>query len=169
MRLLGWLLARIPRSWLEAFGAALGTLVWALRVRRRVVLDNLRLAFPEKTDEERRAIARATFVNLGRMISDFIRLPYLTKEELESIFVYDGWERLRGAPAPGARGVIACTAHFGNFEMLASAHTLRGIPVTTISRQMAESSVQRAVARPPQVDRGRGDPGEEGGRRCRRR
>src|SRR5690242_18241491 len=132
MRLLGWLLSRIPRSWLEAFGAALGTLVGALRVRRRVVLDNLRLAFPEKSEEERRTIAKATFVNLGRMISDFVRLPYLTKEELESIFVYDGWERLESARARG-KGLVACTAHYGNFEILASAHALRGIPVTTIS------------------------------------
>ncbi len=138
MRLLGWLVSRIPRRWLEAFGAALGTLVWALRIRRRVVLDNLRLAFPEKPEAERRRIARATFVNLGRMIADFVSLPFLRKEELERIFVYDGREVLEAACASG-RGVIACTAHFGNFEVLAAAHTLRGVPVTMISRQMGKS------------------------------
>jgi KDO2-lipid IV(A) lauroyltransferase len=138
MRLLGWIVSLIPRRWLEAFGAALGTLVWALRIRRRVVLDNLRLAFPEKTEAERRAIARATFVNLGRMISDFVRLPFLKKEELEAIFEYRGWEILRAGMASG-EGLIACTAHFGNFEVLAAAHTLRGIPVTMISRKMGKS------------------------------
>ena len=137
MRLLGWIVSRIPRRWLEAFGVAVGTLVWALGIRRRVVLDNLRLAFPEKTEAERRAIARATFVNLGRMISDFVRLPFLKAQELEAIFEYDGWDRYEVARARG-KGVVACTAHFGNFEVLAAAHTLRGHPVTMISRQMGK-------------------------------
>jgi KDO2-lipid IV(A) lauroyltransferase len=140
MRLLGWLVRLVPRRLLELFGAALGVLVWTLRIRRRVVLENLRLAFPEKTEAERRAIARATFVNLGRMISDFLRIPFLGKEELERIFVYEGWEHFQAAldRVPG-RGVIACTAHYGNFEVLAAAHTLRGVPVTMISRQMGKS------------------------------
>ena len=138
MRLIGWIVSRIPRRWLEAFGAALGATVWALRIRRRVVLDNLRLAFPERTEAERRAIARKTFLNLGRMIADFVRLPFLRKEELDAIFVYDGWDRLEEARARG-KGLIACTAHFGNFEVLAAAHTLRGTPVTMIARQMGKS------------------------------
>ncbi len=138
MRLLGWIVSHIPRRWLEAFGAVLGVLVWVLRIRRRVVLDNLRLAFPQKTEAERRAIARATFVNLGRMISDFVRLPFLGREELERIFEYRGWESYLAAKSRG-KGVIACTAHFGNFEVLAAAHTLRGVPITMISRQMGKS------------------------------
>jgi KDO2-lipid IV(A) lauroyltransferase len=138
VRFLGWLLSRIPYRLLHALGAMLGTLVWLLGVRRRVVLENLRLAFPEKTEEERRDIARRTYRNLGEMVPDFVRVPFLRNEELERIFVYDGWERFQEAIARG-KGVIACTAHFGNFEVLAAAHTLRGTPVTMISRQMGKS------------------------------
>lgn len=138
MRFLGWLLVRIPRHWLDAAGAGLGRLVWALGIRRRVVLDNLRLAFPERTEEERRAIARRTYRNLGRMIPDFLRVPSLPREALARIFEYEGWERFEAALARG-KGVIACTAHFGNFDLLAAAHSLRGVPVTMISRQMGKS------------------------------
>jgi KDO2-lipid IV(A) lauroyltransferase len=138
MRFLGWLLSRIPYRILNAIGALLGTLVWLLGIRRRVVLENLRLAFPEKTEDERRDIARRTYRNLGEMIPDFVRLPFLRKEELEAIFVYDGWDVFERARARG-KGVIACTAHFGNFEVLAAAHTLRGTPVTMISRSMGKS------------------------------
>jgi KDO2-lipid IV(A) lauroyltransferase len=116
----------------------LGTLVWLLGIRRKAVLDNLRLAFPEKTEAERREIARRTYRNLGLMIPDFVRVPFLRPEELERIFVYEGWERFQEAIARG-KGVIACTGHFGNFEVLAAAHTLRGTPVTMISRQMGKS------------------------------
>jgi KDO2-lipid IV(A) lauroyltransferase len=138
MRVLGWLVRIIPRRWLAAFGAGLGWLIWALGIRRRVVLENLRLAFPERPEAERRDIARRTYRNLGQMIPDFVRVPFLPREEIERIFVYEGWERFESAIASG-RGVIACTAHFGNFDLLAAAHTLRGYPVTMITRRMGRS------------------------------
>ena len=43
---------------LGALGGFLGWLLWALHVRRRVVMDNLRLAFPEWTEARRRQVAR---------------------------------------------------------------------------------------------------------------
>ena len=138
MRLLGWLLVRIPRSWLAAFGAALGALLWALRIRRRVVLDNLRLAFPEKTEAERRDIARQ---DLPEPRPDDPGLPARAvppargaRADLRVRGLGD-----HGGGARQRRGVIACTAHFGNFDLLAAAHTLRGMPVTMISRQMGKS------------------------------
>jgi KDO2-lipid IV(A) lauroyltransferase len=129
------LLSRIPRRWLLALGAAIGWLIWALRIRRRVVLSNLALAFPEKSEAERRAIARATYRHLGETAFEFLRVPDLRPEELDRLFVYEGWENYEKARARG-KGVIAATAHFGNFEVLAAAHTLRGVPISTISRGM---------------------------------
>ncbi len=130
--------SRVVRRALHALGAVIAWLAWTLGVRRRVVLDNLRLAFPEKTPGERRAIARATYRNLGRMMAEFFLVPSMTREELEHVFVYDGWERYEAARALD-KGVIACTAHFGNFEMLAAVHTLRGVPITMISRKMGKT------------------------------
>jgi Kdo2-lipid IVA lauroyltransferase/acyltransferase len=123
------------RRALLALGAVVAWLAWTLRIRRVVVLDNLRLAFPERSEAERRAIARATYRNLGRMAAEFLLLRRLGREELDRIFVYEGWERFEAARALG-KGVIACTAHFGNFEVLAAAHNLRGVPITIISRKM---------------------------------
>jgi KDO2-lipid IV(A) lauroyltransferase len=140
MRLLAWILLHLPRRWVDAFAATLGWIIWALGIRRRVVLENLRLAFPEKTEAERREIARRTYRNLGQMIPDFVCVPFLPKADLERIFVYDGWENFLEAKARG-KGVIACTGHFGNFEVLAAAHTLRGTPITMISRPMGKSGV----------------------------
>jgi len=126
------------RRLLDALGTFAGWLLWALHVRRRVVMENLRLAFPEKGEAERRAIARATFVNLGRTAPEFFLAPRMTREELERLFVYEGWEILEAARARG-KGVIACTAHFGNFELLAAGHNLKGVPVTMITRAMGRS------------------------------
>jgi Kdo2-lipid IVA lauroyltransferase/acyltransferase len=134
-RLLGWLLVRIPRRFLLALFGGLGVLCWALGVRRRVIMENLRLAFPEKTEAERRAIGRATWRHLGEMVPEFLRVPSLSPAQLAGLFEYEGWERYQEARATG-RGVIACTGHFGHFDLLAAAHNLRGVPMTTISRKM---------------------------------
>jgi Kdo2-lipid IVA lauroyltransferase/acyltransferase len=123
------------RQALAALGASLGWLAWALRVRRRVVLENLALAFPEKSRAERRAIARRTFLNLGRAVPEFLLAPRMGQEDLDRVFEYVGWERFEEARARG-KGVIACTAHFGSFDLLAAAHNLKGIPITIIARQM---------------------------------
>jgi len=131
-------LTRALRRVLRAAGAMMAWLAWTMGVRRRIVLDNLRLAFPEKTPGERRAIARATYRNLGRMAAEFLLVPRMTREELERAFVYDGWERYEEARAR-KKGVIVCTAHFGNFEVLAAVHALRGMPITVISRRMGKS------------------------------
>ena len=66
----GWL-----RRLLFLLFAFVAWLAWVLRVRRRVVLENLRLAFPDKSEQERRSIARATFRNLGRMAPEFFLAP----------------------------------------------------------------------------------------------
>ena len=132
------LFSRLPRRLLLALFGAVAWLAWVLRVRRAVVLENLRRAFPEKTEAERRAIARDTFRNLGAVAADFLRVPALSPAELARIFEYQGWEAFEAARARG-KGVIACTAHFGNFEVLAAAHTLRGVPITMISRRMGAS------------------------------
>lgn len=138
----------MTRRLLPAVGAAAGWLGWALGIRRRVVLSNLRLAFPGMGEAERRALARRTFRTLGRTLGEFLVTPRLTREELDRLFFYDpgSWERLEAARERG-RGVVACTAHFGNFEMLASVHNLRGVRITTISRPMRPAWFDRAWRR----------------------
>jgi KDO2-lipid IV(A) lauroyltransferase len=136
--MVGDLVARLPRAWLYALGGALAWLAWALRIRRRVVLDNLRLAFPEKTEAQRRDIARSTYRHLGRMAAEVILVPRMSPEELERILVYQGFEAVERAQAQG-KGVVACTAHFGNWELLQAGASLRGTPITSISRHEART------------------------------
>jgi KDO2-lipid IV(A) lauroyltransferase len=113
-------------------------LAWTLRVRRGVVEGNLRLAFPEKTDDERKAIARATYRNVGRVAAEFLAIQRATDAEIAGAFEREGWEIYEQARASG-RGVLACTAHYGNFEVLAAVNTLQGVPITMISREMGRS------------------------------
>jgi KDO2-lipid IV(A) lauroyltransferase len=154
---LGWIFVRLPRRLLMAVFGGLGVLAWWLGLRRKVILSNLRIAFPEKSEAERRAIGKACLRHLGEMIPEFLRVPYLPRADIERIFEYDGWENFLAAQAEG-KGVIACTAHFGHFDLLAAAHNLRGVPMTTISRKMQiglwKGTRERAGVQEIYVDRG---------------
>ncbi len=56
------LLSYLPYPWVARFGEGLGSLLYRIPSRRkRVVQTNLRLCFPELTDEEREHLARETF------------------------------------------------------------------------------------------------------------
>ena len=129
---------RLSTRILYAVFAFAAWLAWALRIRRGVVMDNLRLAFPEKTEDERREIARATYRNLGRVAAEFLAIQRASDEEIATAFEREGWDIYERARASG-RGVLACTAHFGNFEVLAAVNTLQGVPITMISREMGRS------------------------------
>ncbi len=126
----------LPEPVALALGRALGWIAWALGLRRRVALANLSLAFPEKTDAERRAIARANYRHLGEGAVEFLRAARLPDGELLSRVIPDGWEKYESAKAEG-RGVVVATAHLGNFELLADYCARRRVALTAVTRSLS--------------------------------
>lgn len=62
-----WLLHWLPLPILGRLGEGLGSLLYLyMKPRRRITLINLRLCFPEKTEEERRQIAKQHFQAYAR-------------------------------------------------------------------------------------------------------
>jgi KDO2-lipid IV(A) lauroyltransferase len=120
-----------------AWGGALGR-SWARLglVRTEDALVNLRIAFPEWSEARRREIMERSFANLGRGVAELAFLERLTPENVGDIVSVEGMEHFHAAraAAPGV-GVIALTAHFGNFELLAVAMALRGFPITIVYRE----------------------------------
>ena len=115
------------RRALAALGAALGVLAYWLGIRRSVALEGLARAFPEKTGEERRRIARAAYAQLGRGLMELVGPPPEVR--------FPEWEVLTSAKAQG-RGVLCAIGHYGNFELLARAMSARGERVTIVGRRL---------------------------------
>jgi len=97
----------------------LGDIAWHIRGQeRKLALGNLRIAFPQKSEEERTEIARQVARNLIRNGLELIWL--LGHRDLISKLVrVEGVEHLRDAISTG-NGVILLTAHFGNFMLLSA-------------------------------------------------
>src|SRR5262249_20602504 len=130
--------AALPLRWALRLGAYLGECFYVLDRRdRRVALQNLRMAFPERTDAQRRAILRASCRNLGRVAAEFCHLPQLDPSTLSTLVGFAdrrAWEEIIAQLQQ--TGVVILTAHFGNWELLAYAQGLLGHPVTLVHRPM---------------------------------
>lgn len=109
----------LPPAGLARVGDLLGNLYAATGGRRRAIVDfNLELAFPEKSQAERRQLARAVTRHFARSALDAIRIQGLQPHELLATVNIKGWEHVEEAVARG-RGVFFLTAHIGSWEVAA--------------------------------------------------
>ena len=120
-------------------GEGVGTLVgWALKGRDRLMLKNLRAAFPEKSDQDIRLIADGVWHNIGRASVEFIRAPELVREPLEDYVEVTGIEAIRDAVSRKT-GVIFIAGHHCNWE-------INGIVLDRVMRKLGSGFV--AISRP---------------------
>ncbi len=109
----------------ERLGRVLGRLAYVLTVsRRRVALDNLARAFPEKSPEEIRTIARGAFQNYGISLVEMLWSGQAAKEELADLVHLVNPEVAYRARERG-KGVILLSGHFGSWELLVSSFLVR--------------------------------------------
>ncbi|HSN92963.1 MAG TPA: lipid A biosynthesis acyltransferase [Anaeromyxobacteraceae bacterium] len=142
LRLLAFLPLR-PALWL---GGALGALAHLLAARtRRLALAHLAIAFPERTEAERQALARGMFVHLGRSALELVASRSWDRR-LESYVEMDPPGLLRELLARG-RGMIFVTGHVGNWEILARRVPRSGVPCVTIARRSDDEAMNRLIER----------------------
>ena len=138
---LGWLPHRLARL---LCGALAAVCYWVWPRLRRVGLFNLRLAFPEWSERQRRRVIYGLFQNFGRMLADFAHFPDWNPENIESLIIYDGFENYARAQAQG-RGVLFLTAHFGNWELGSFAHGVYGYPCHFVVRRLDNPLIDRLI------------------------
>ncbi len=128
-----WLLHWLPLSLLAAAGRGTGLLLYALaRERRRVVLANLRLCFPERDDDERAALARRHFAAFGRSLLEHGILWWGRRERVLELVRVEGLEHWR---AVRDRPVIWLAPHFVGLDMGGIRLTAEYPLVSVYSRQ----------------------------------
>ena len=99
---------------------------------RRRSLQNLRQAFGNTADGARiEAIAKKSLRNF---FQDFVELGVALNDsagELRKEIPIDGWEHLEAARKKG-QGVIALSAHLGNFFLVGSRLAVEGLPTSVL-------------------------------------
>ncbi len=126
-----WILNRLPRTWALALGRLLGVLVYlTLPYRKDVARENLTRAFPQLSIRQRRALLKRTYRHFGMVLMDFIRIPALSANALDSIVDFDE-SHIREAREQGS-GAVIMSGHLGNWEQGILSIGRRGYPLTTV-------------------------------------
>lgn len=128
---------RLPPDRALAFIERMARGVGPWTPRHRVAMDNLRHAFPEKTEEERTAIALDMWGNMGRLAGEYVFMDRLfahadegpVHERIEVVGA-EVFMRLLDEKTSH----IFFTAHLGNFELLPIAAAGYGLSITSLFR-----------------------------------
>ena len=116
----GWFVRRLPKRLAMRLGSMIGRLLYrALKRRRQIALENLRIAFGDTLSErEYQEICLQSFINVGKTGIEFLRFPKLTRGNIWQEVSVEGTEHLVQSLDAG-RGAIVFLPHFGNWELLA--------------------------------------------------
>lgn len=142
--LVRWLRARAPAT-RERLGAAVASLAWGLGIRRAVTLDNLRHAFPEKPEAERRAIARGAYRTMALAALDAVTSDLLSDAEVERAVSAVDWKGLDALLA-AKKPVLIASAHLGSWELFAEVMARRGAALSGVMRPLAGAFNEWVVA-----------------------
>lgn len=96
------------------FFEAMGMLAYfSIRKRRELTIDNIRNAFPEKTEEEVIKIAKESYRTMGKMIATSIFLDEITENGNTYL---ENEELMRNACENNEKAVLIVSLHLGGFE-----------------------------------------------------
>jgi KDO2-lipid IV(A) lauroyltransferase len=132
-------------SMFEGFARWFGPRIW----RHKVVMDNLAIAFPEKSIEEREQLASDSWAQMARTLLEYAYLDEIFdmheetgESERIEIKGAEQFHKLRDDGLPA----ILFTGHIGNFELLPMVAARFGLQVKSLFRQPNNKKAASHVA-----------------------
>jgi KDO2-lipid IV(A) lauroyltransferase len=141
---LSFLLNLFPFRILCALGDALGWIWFTLfPFRKKVVTDNLRLAFGNSLDADQiERLARANYLHYGRMIFEMLISICWTVEDYQKKIVLTGAENALKVHRAGT-GAFFLTCHLGPFELLPGVGLGVGLPVDIVVKHARNKRAEK--------------------------
>ena len=152
-------LVHVPLSVRCGMAKGLAALLWwAIPKRRHVTMTNLALCFPEKTEAERRRIAKSTYVHLARAALDHGVLWAGSADDISRLVKFEGLENVTEAHGP----LIIVAPHFAGLDAAGIAFNLhvRGVSLYQKQRNPAWDAAalagRKRFSDPVLIEKGRG-------------
>jgi KDO2-lipid IV(A) lauroyltransferase len=144
-----WLILKklgvLPRRLARGFAASMTGVLFSLQPKLRKTAElNLRLAFPDWSEAQRKDVTRKMVRNLGWMAAEFARFPRLTRENIEKVVILEGHENFLEGQRRG-KGVLYLTGHIGAWELSSFAHALYGYPLHYMARPLDNERLDALV------------------------
>lgn len=138
--------AIIPFGTLSAFGGWLLRLIGPLTSKHHIARTNIKIAFPDMSDEDVIKLLKAQWDNCGRTFAEFPALHRLKAFAPKSRITVDGLEKLKSHnPA------VIVTGHFANWEIMALIMTQASLPVQITYRKINNPHIDKRVRKKRQA------------------
>ena len=136
----------LPRAAaLRVFGAIAGIVYRIDRPAVRRSRDHLAIAFgPPVRARDHERIVRGMFRATARNVVDVLRPFPRGTAAVANLVRFEGLEHLHAARRAG-RGVVALSAHLGNWEVLGAGLVAHGIPVDVVAQKLFEPGADRML------------------------
>ena len=139
VRVAGAVLRAMPVEWTSAAMGWVMGLIMPRTSKHKRALENLALALPELDAAEREAIARRMWTNLGRVSGEAFQIDRLV-DDPSRVELPPEFGELESA---AKEGVIAATAHLGNWEITGVLPRRSGLPFAAIYQELHNPYVER--------------------------
>ncbi|MDG5491279.1 lysophospholipid acyltransferase family protein [Psychroserpens sp. SPM9] len=113
-----WFVSILPFRLLYAFSDVLYLLIYRLfGYRKKTVLSNLKLVFPEKDDQEIKQITKKFYHHLCDMMVEAIKSLSISEAEMKKRFTFTNVELIQELENKNRSIVLMC-AHYGSWEWI---------------------------------------------------
>lgn len=144
---LSWFVAVLPRGVMYFNSSVVAFLLYhVVRYRRDVVDENLRYSFPEKSERERKRIARRFYVHLSDLIHESAFMMHASPRRILARCDYVGIEAFEPEFEKG-KSVVVAAAHYNNWEFLTTAARASRLKMLSIYKPMHNKRIEQLVIR----------------------
>lgn len=144
LKIIAQVYTRLPRSFALRLGSSLGILLGLMKIRSRVVEENLKIAFPKNPLEQRRLFQEA-YRHLGHLVFEVIAVLGPLRKFVISHSELRGRENWQEAQRQG-KGVIFLASHVGNWEIMAATGSiLGGIDLMIVTKHLKPEWLHQAI------------------------
>ena len=141
----------LPEAAVFSIYRGIGLFAFAiLRSRRKLALQNVNIAFPEKAAAEQKRIVRQHFLNLAESmaLNTLVMSGRVSNEDILDIVEEENWETVKAFVADAEQGVIFFSAHLGNWELMPQYAALTlGRRIHVIARKGNNALLEERIVR----------------------
>ncbi len=109
---------------------------YVVKYRKKVILENLRNAFPEKSEQEIHQLMKGFYHNLCDIVVETLKLLTITDKELRKLIVVKGMDTLDEYHRQG-KVILAMASHLNCWEAMAFGTIQTGIPLDVIYKPLS--------------------------------
>jgi len=139
------IITNIPYTWAVKLGGVFTGLLWDIGIRKDIARTNFEIVFGNRyTHKERDVILRKSYVNFGRSMSEFMRLPLLSSECLLRLVNMSRAQDIAEC-AQKKQGALLVTGHFGSWELLGAALVANNWPIDYLVGKQSNKKIEAVM------------------------